>query len=97
MHLAGPMEQAVETDLATVDPKDKPFFQTLRAAAVTLARELDSIDSKSSKAPLVKQLVDVVKEIKGQEGGAHDPALQLLADLGLDPAGFASAPDRDQA
>lgn len=96
-HLAGPMEEAVLSDLGTVDPKDKPFFQTLKAAAIALARELDAIDSKSSKAPLVKQIVDVVKEIKGQEGGADDPALKLFEDLGVDPSGFAAAKDRDQA
>ncbi len=84
-------------DLATVDATTRPFFNTLRAAALSLARELDDLDSKSSKAPLVAKIVDVVREIKGKEEGGDDPLTQLFGDLGVDPSGFPAAPVRDEA
>jgi hypothetical protein len=66
VHPYGAMEKSIRDDLASVDPPPA-FFNTLRSAAIALAREIDDIDSKASKAPLVKQLVDIIREIKGKD------------------------------
>jgi len=90
------MYRAVAIDLSDVTAGDRPFFNTLRAAALTLARELDDLDSRSSKAPLVKQLVDVVRELKGKAGPKDDPLATLFDDLGVDASGIPAAEDRDE-
>lgn len=54
------------------------MFNTLKAAAVALAKEIDNIES-TSKAPLVKQLVDVMSKLTGKE--TDDDPLGFLTGL----------------
>lgn len=83
----GEMESAVTSDLAEIPAGSVPGFNTLKAAAVALAREIDNIDSRSSKAPLVKQLVDVVSKLTGKEAGDGESLEDLLASLSDPVAG----------
>ncbi|NQX36261.1 hypothetical protein [Herbiconiux sp. VKM Ac-2851] len=73
-------EKAVHNDLLTVDVQT-PFYHSLRAAALVLAREIDDVNSKASKAPLVKQLVDVIRELKGKDVAGGNSLEALLQDL----------------
>ena len=77
-------ETAIRQDLATFD-HSVPFFSTLQASAIVLAREIDDVNSRVSKAPLVKQLVDVVRELKGKDAGDGQSFEDLLADLAKPP------------
>lgn len=77
----GDMEAAVVTDLIAIDnanPEKGMTYNTLRAAAIALAREIDSADS-TSKAPLVKQLLEVMSKLTGKDG--DDDPLAFLAGL----------------
>lgn len=76
----GDMERAVRGDLASLENLNIPGGATFRASALTLARELDDLDSRSSKAPLVKQLMDVMSVLTKKEGGDDDP-LGFLSSL----------------
>lgn len=92
----GAMEKSVSDDLASYD-HDRPFFNTLKAAALALAREIDDIDSRTSKAPLVKQLVDVVREIKGKDADDGQSLDQFLfGDIG-NPVVVAAPKGRNKA
>lgn len=75
----GAMERSVQLDLAALEPPGPPAFNTLKAAALALAREVDNIDSRSSKAPLVKQLVDVMDKLTGKDPGDGDSLDDLIA------------------
>lgn len=77
----GRTRKAVEDDLKTADAS-APFFSTLKNAALVLADEIDSVDGRTSKAPLVKQLVDVVRELKGKDEASGNSFQSLLAELG---------------
>mgnify|MGYP001627796904 FL=1 len=86
------MEKAVREDLASIAKEDAPhglMFNTLKAAAMALAKEIDNIES-TSKAPLVKQLVDVMSKLTGKE--ADDDPLGFLAGLADE---FPTPADRD--
>ncbi len=69
----GDMETAVRADLGSLENLNIPGAATYRASALALARELDDLDSKSSKAPLVKQLMDVMGALTKKEAGSDDP------------------------
>lgn len=77
----GLMEKAVTDDLASLSPTDVPGFNTYKGAALTIAKELDNTDSRASKAPLVKQLVDVMSKLTGKESGDGNSLEDLLAGL----------------
>lgn len=90
----GDMEVAVESDLIAIDhanPEKGMTYNTLRAAAVALAREIDNDDS-TSKAPLVKQLMEVMSKLAGKDG--DDDPLAFLAGLADE---FPSASGGDEA
>lgn len=76
----GDMETAVRADLANLENLDIPGGATFKASALALARELDDLDSRSSKAPLVKQLMDVMSALTKKEAGDDNP-LGFLSDL----------------
>jgi hypothetical protein len=76
----GRTEKALEEDLKSVD-QTTPFFQSLRFAALVLAREIDDSEGKGSKAPLVKQLVDTIREIKGKDVNNGNSFAELLEGL----------------
>ncbi|MBQ9918028.1 MAG: hypothetical protein IJO71_12625 [Microbacterium sp.] len=73
----GDMEAAVRKDLAALESLDIPGGATFRASAITLAKELDDLDSRASKAPLVKQLMDVMSALTKKEAGSDDPLVFL--------------------
>jgi hypothetical protein len=77
----GRTRQGLESDLKTAN-RSAPFFNTYATAARALADEIDSVDSRTSKAPLVKQLVDVIDKLKGKDDGGANSFQSLLADLG---------------
>ncbi|TFC21332.1 hypothetical protein [Cryobacterium glucosi] len=56
----GPLERAVRMDLAGVSG---PGTETLRQTALALAREVDSSTSRQAKAPLAKQLTEVMERL----------------------------------
>ncbi|MEZ3156867.1 hypothetical protein AB1K56_08030 [Microbacterium sp. BWR-S6Y] len=74
------METAVRADLGALENLDIPGAATFKASAIILAKELDDLDSRASKAPLVKQLMDVMGRLTKKEAGDDDP-LGFLADL----------------
>ena len=89
----GDMETAVESDLIAIDnanPEKGMTYNTLRAAAIALAREIDNDDS-TSKAPLVKQLMEVMSKLAGKDG--DDDPLAFLAGLADE---FPSTPGGDE-
>lgn len=68
-------------DLESIEaatPEPGLLFNTLRAAAVALAREIDSFGS-TSKAPLVKQLLEVMSKLAGKD--SDDDPLAFLSGL----------------
>ena len=77
----GRMRKAVEEDLA-IASTNAPFFKTYSDMARSLADEIDSVDSRTSKAPLVKQLVDVIDKLKGKDDAGAGSFLSLLDELG---------------
>jgi hypothetical protein len=77
----GRTRKGLEEDLNTAN-HSAAFFNTYATAARALADEIDSVDSRTSKAPLVKQLVDVIDKLKGKEDGGADSFQSLLAQLG---------------
>ncbi len=76
----GDMETAVRADLGALENLDIPGAATFKASAIILAKELDDLDSRASKAPLVKQLMDVMGRLTKKEAGDDDP-LGFLATL----------------
>lgn len=89
----GDMETAVRGDLAALEDLDIPGGATFRASAITLAKELDDLDSRASKAPLVRQLMDVMSALTRKEAGGDNP----LAFLGDFDSEFPTAPVWDSA
>lgn len=89
----GDMETAVRADLGTLENLDIPGAATFKASAIILAKELDDLDSRASKAPLVKQLMDVMGRLTKKEAGDDDP-LGFLASLADE---FPGTPVRDAA
>jgi len=87
----GDMETAVRKDLGSLENLSIPGAATFRASAITLAKELDDLDSRASKAPLVKQLMDVMSVLTKKEAGDDDP-LGFLASLADE---FPGTPVRD--
>lgn len=80
-HRPGAMEKAVAVDLESIEaatPEPGLLFNTLRAAAVALAREIDSFGS-TSKAPLVKQLLEVMSKLARKD--SDDDPLAFLSGL----------------
>lgn len=76
----GTVEDAVAKDLAEI-VSDVPMHRTLRAMAQALAREIDDMDGKGSKAALHNQLLDVVTKLRGDRDGEGDGDDALIAAL----------------
>lgn len=76
----GDVERAVADDLAELDTAG-PMDRTLRAMALSLAREIDQADSKTSKAALHNQLLDVVQRLRGDSDDSEPAGDDILAAL----------------
>lgn len=87
-------EKAVHADLAAL-PADTPFLASLSAVALALAREIDDVNGKGSKATPAKQLTDVIRELKQKSGGSGDTFNDLLALLASPLVPPSNAPVRD--
>lgn len=77
----GDVEKAVADDLDELD-SEGPMTRTLRAMALALAREIDQADTKTSKAALHNQLLDVVQRLRGDSEDGDTAGDDLLAALG---------------
>lgn len=74
------MENAVQQDIAET-ASTVPFHHSLETMAIALAREIDAPDSKASKSASTKQLYDVLKSLRGEEGdGGDQGALKTFLD-----------------
>lgn len=76
----GPVEDAVKNDIDELS-SDVPMHRTLRAMALALAREIDDMDGKGSKAALHNQLLDVVTKLRGDGDGESEGDDALIAAL----------------
>lgn len=89
----GDMETAVKADLAEKS-STVAFHRSLEAMALTLAREVDSAESKASKASSIKQMYEVLKALRGEEGNGEQGTDALL-ELFNQPLPGMSTTDRD--
>ncbi|TFD74726.1 hypothetical protein [Cryobacterium fucosi] len=80
-------------DLGSVSV-ETPFYYSLRAAALVLAREIDT--SKLAKAPLVKQLVDTIRELRGKAGPGGSSIDAILRELAAPLPGVAPVSDPEE-
>lgn len=76
----GPVEQAVTDDIDELN-SEVPMHRTLRAMAIALAKEIDDMDGKGSKAALHNQLLDVVTKLRGDSDGEDESDDALFAAL----------------
>lgn len=85
--------KAFLADIASISP-EVPFFHTLKQAGLVIARDIDDVNHSAAKGPLLKQLLDVVRELKGKGDGDGNSFDDFLADL-LKPPPVTAPPDRD--
>lgn len=90
----GYVERAVRADLRSVG-LDTPFFNSVKAALVVLARELDDPASKAAKSNVVKQLMDTVRVLRGTEGDGGAVA-GILGELAAPLTGVAAVSDEEE-
>jgi len=76
----GPVQRAVTEDIDELN-SEVPMHRTLRAMAIALAKEIDDMDGKGSKAALHNQLLDVVTKLRGDSDGEDEGDDALFAAL----------------
>ena len=76
----GPVEKAVTADVDELD-STVLMHRTLRAMAIALAREIDDMEGKGSKAALHNQLLDVVTKLRGDSDVEEEGDNALFAAL----------------
>lgn len=90
----GATEKALRADLDSLEPSTDFGRNALIQGALALARQIDDINFRGSKGPIVKTLVDTIKAVRGKEEGDGESLEELLSSLS-DP--LAGTPTRDPA
>lgn len=79
--LYGATEKALRADLETLEPSTDFGRNALIQGALALARQIDDLDFRGSKGPIVKTLVETIRAIRGKEAGDGESLEDLLASL----------------
>lgn len=86
----GATEKALRADIDTLEPSTDFGRTALIQGALALARQIDDIDFRGSKGPIVKTLVDTIRAIRGKEAGDGESLEELLTALSEPFAGPAA-------
>lgn len=88
----GAVEKAVHQDIDAL-AADTPFLSVLKATALALARELDDVNAKGSKASAARQMTDIVRELKEKGPEGVGDSIESLLGAPQVPTGEAAVPD----
>lgn len=88
----GAVEKAVHDDIEQL-PAETPFLAVLKATALALARELDDVDAKGSKASAARQMTEIVRELKEKGPEGVGDSIESLLGAPTVPTGEAAVPD----
>lgn len=88
----GAVERAVHEDIDSL-PAATPFLAVLKATALAIARELDDVNAKGSKASAARQMTDIVRELKEKGPEGVGSTIESLLGAPEVPTGEAAVPD----